>query len=86
MKDRDAIDMMRRCSEEIKTLRRQVGDLAPKADAYESIRTVLGLVPLSRAPQGYGEDLAYRLDREIANLEEADRAEVEQPTTPDREP
>ena len=78
MKDRDAIEMMRRCSEEIKMLRRQNADLAPKADAYESIRTVLGLVPLSRDPQGYGEDLAHRLDREITDMESAD-AETESP-------
>ncbi len=78
MKDRDAIDMMRRCSEEIKMLRGQIGDLAPKADAYESIKTVLSLVPLSRDPQGHSEDLAHRLDREITNLESAD-VEAEAP-------
>ena len=77
MKDREAIDMMRRCSEEIKMLRRVNADLAPKADAYESIRIVLGLPPLSNDLQGHGEDLAQRLDRKIANLESADQTETE---------
>ena len=76
MKDRDAIEMMKRCSEEIKMQRRRIATLEPLADAYESLRTVLGLLPQST--QGYGEDLAHRLDREIAVMESAD-AETESP-------
>jgi hypothetical protein len=76
MKDKDAVDMMRRCSEEIKVLRRTIEHLSPLADAYESIRTVLKLFPDGR-PHGSAEDLAWRLDREIASLESAEPAETE---------
>lgn len=68
MTDADAIQMMQRCSEEIKTLRGQIERLKPKADAYDNLVIVLGLLP--RQMQSYGEDLAYTLDREIKKLKD----------------
>lgn len=41
MNDNDAMQMMQRCSEEIRSLRRTIKNLAPEADAYESLRIVL---------------------------------------------
>ncbi len=70
MKDRDAIEMMRRCAEEIRMLRKQVGQLLAKAEAFEALQSVLALMP--KQAQGVSEDLAWRLDREIAELESAD--------------
>ena len=67
MKDRNAVQMMQRCVEEIKQLRRINAELAPKADAYDSLRQVLKMVP--QPSQGYGEDLVRRLEKEIADIQ-----------------
>ena len=74
MRDKDAKQMMQRCAEEIKTLRRINAELAPKADAYDTLRQVLNLLP--QPPQGYGEDLVWKLEQAIKEIETAD---AEQP-------
>lgn len=66
MKDHVAIEMMQRCVEEIDTLRGRIAALEPKAHAYDSLAQVLRMVP--QPSQGYGEDLAWKLRREIDNL------------------
>jgi hypothetical protein len=66
---RDVIDMMKRSREEIIALRSQVESLAPKAHAYDQLSLVLSLLP--RQPQGYGEDVAHRLARQIEEEEAA---------------
>lgn len=60
------IEMARRASAEIKSLRGQIAVLEPKAHAYDQLSTVLGLMP--RQSRGYGEDLAYMLDKRVAEL------------------
>jgi hypothetical protein len=67
MDDREAIEMMRRASAEIKLLRKQIDVLMPKADAYDMIGKILNLLPA--ASRGYGEDVAYMLDKRIKELE-----------------
>lgn len=66
MNDKEAIEMMKRASEEIKSLRRTIDHLAPKADAYDAIRQMQDLMP--RRSQGMGEDVAWLLDRRIKEL------------------
>ena len=66
MDKQEAIEMMKRASEEIKSLRRQIDRLAPKADAYDAIRELQGMIP--RPSQGYGEDVAWMLDKRIKEL------------------
>ncbi|MGK2908789.1 MAG: hypothetical protein ACSLE1_03170 [Sphingobium sp.] len=66
MTDKDVIDMTQRCIEEISMLRDEVARLAPKADAYDAITSILGLLP--RPSQGYGEDIVWRLKKQIAEL------------------
>lgn len=61
------IEMARRASSEIKELREQVAHLQPKAEAYDYLTTVLRLVPDQRR-QTMSEDLAYMLDKRIAEL------------------
>lgn len=51
---------------EIRALRAQVAELAPKAKAYDALVTVLGFVP--RQSQGYGVDLAFQLERRVDEL------------------
>jgi hypothetical protein len=63
MHDKEAIDMMERCMGEITSLRREVDELRPKADAYDSIKQILGMMP-SRSI-GMGEDLVWRLKKRI---------------------
>lgn len=69
MTDAETIQMMQRCSDEIKMLRARIEVLRPKADAYEKLSIVLNLLP--QQAQSYGEDLAYMLDREIRKMKEA---------------
>ena len=71
MEDKKAIQMMERCAEEIRTLRRINAELAPKADAYDALRQVLNLLP--QPSQGYGEDLVWRLEKDIADIKAADQ-------------
>ncbi len=63
---REFIEMARRASAEIKSLRGQIAVLEPKAQAYDQLSTILGLMP--RQSRGDGEDLAYMLDKRVAEL------------------
>lgn len=67
MNDREAIDMMHRCKAEIQSLRRANVELAPKADAYDTIRQILDMMP--RRAVGMTEDIVWSLERRIADLE-----------------
>jgi hypothetical protein len=70
MHDQEALQMMARCSSEIKQLRAKIERLAPKAQAYDDLHALIRFLP-----QGYGisstEDLAYVLDKRISELTEA---------------
>lgn len=66
MRKGEAVEMMKRASAEIKALRGEIARLAPMAEAYEQLRTVLGLLP--KPSRGMGEDVAWMLDRRIAEL------------------
>lgn len=67
MLDKEAIEMMRRSIEEIKSLRRQVDRLSPAAEAYDVIRNIVDLLP--KRSQGMSEDLVWRLEKRIKELE-----------------
>lgn len=67
MTDKDTIDMIQRCIEEIETQRREIDRLRPKAEAYEAITSILGLLP--QRAQGYGEDIVWRLRKQIEELQ-----------------
>lgn len=60
------IEMARRASAEIKDLRARIAHLEPKAHAYDQLSAVIGLLP--RQSQTYGEDLAWSLDKRVAEL------------------
>lgn len=68
MHNREAIEMMRRCVDDIKQLRRRIDELAPKAEAYDMLKKVL-LVLLPSDRGGMGEDLVYTLERRVKELE-----------------
>lgn len=64
--NKEAIEMMNRCKQEILTLRGVIARLEPKADAYDNLVTVLGLLP--RKSVVMGEDLVWTLDKRIEEL------------------
>lgn len=64
--NKEAIEMMNRCKDEIMSLRARIDRLQPKADAYDNLVTVLHLLP--QPSQGAGEDLVWRLDQRIREL------------------
>lgn len=66
---REFIEMGRRAAEEIKMLRGRIGTLQPKADAYDLLEKVVHH-SLPGAPQGFSEDIAWRIEREIENHED----------------
>lgn len=68
---RELVEVMARCSSEIKGLRQTIDRLAPKADAYDNLVVVLGLLP--RPSTGMGEDLAWKLDRRVEELKKEEQ-------------
>jgi hypothetical protein len=67
MNDKEAIEMMERCMHELQELRGQINALGPKAEAYEVIRSIIGMLP--KQSQGYSEDIVWRLKKKIAELQ-----------------
>lgn len=66
---KEQVEMMRRCSADIKDLRRQIAEFAPKAEAYDTIvALVRNLAPPPR--MGMAEDIAWLLDKKAAEIEE----------------
>lgn len=65
--NQEFINMARRSSGEIKQLRAQIAFLQPKAQAYDALVMVLGMIP--RQSQPMGEDLVKVLDSRTAFLE-----------------
>lgn len=65
--NKEAIEMMNRCKHEIIGLRGVIDRLKPKADAYDNLAIVLGLLP--RQGMGASEDLVWVLDKRIRELE-----------------
>ncbi|MBY2992482.1 hypothetical protein HF272_13690 [Rhizobium leguminosarum] len=62
------VQMAQRCRDEVKDLRAVIDRLQPKADAYDNIAAVLRLLP--RPSQGMSEDLVWRLEKRIRELQE----------------
>lgn len=67
MNDKEAIEMMQRCREEIQALRKEIDTLRPKADAYDNIGVILGLLP--RQSMGMAPDLVWTINKRIAEIE-----------------
>lgn len=64
--NQEAIEMMERCMAEITGLRGEIARLKPKADAYDNLVIVLGLLP--RPSTGASEDLTWILRKRIDEL------------------
>ena len=68
---REMADMATRAASEIEALKAQ--NARDKCRAYDVLSTVVGLLPLP--PQGYGEDLAWRLRNQADILRSPDTPE-----------
>lgn len=66
MHDEEAVQMMNRCKNEILQLRQELDRLRPKAEAYENIETLLGLLP--RPSRGMAPDFVWELEKRIREL------------------
>lgn len=67
MNDTEAIEMMRRCKSEIELLRSNINLLQPKADAYDNISALLGMLPKPR--RGHTENMEFMLGRKLKEME-----------------
>lgn len=65
--NKEALDMMNRCKQEIIGLRATIDRLRPKAEAYDNLAILLGLLP--RPAIGMGEDLVWIIDKRIRELQ-----------------
>jgi hypothetical protein len=66
MTDRDVQLMIERCIDEISQLRMQLAAAQPKAEAYDAINQILGLLP--RPSLSYSQDIVSRLRKQIEDL------------------
>lgn len=66
MTNSEAVEMIRRCKQEILTLRSVIARLEPKADAYDNLVRVLRLLP--QPSVAMGEDIVWMLDKRIREL------------------
>lgn len=73
--NREAIEMMERSIEEIRSLRNVIASLRPRAEAYDAICTILDLLP--KRSIGMGEDLIWRLQKRIEELQPKPAAKEE---------
>ena len=81
MDDREVVQMMIRCQEEIESLQRRVQYLTPQVEAYDAIRQVLGLTRRnSMGSSNEGESVLWLLrdarKRLEASIELADANEA----------
>jgi hypothetical protein len=67
METKEAIEMMNRCKQEIIGLRQTIDRLKPKAEAYDNLAILLGLLPLPGISMG--EDMVWILDKRLRELQ-----------------
>lgn len=79
MHNREAIEMMTRSAQALRRKQEQIDRLAPKAEAYAMICTILNLIG-PQIPMGGEEDVARMLEHRIKELEK-EEAEA-QPAAP----
>ena len=66
MTNTEAVEMIRRCKQEILNLRATIARLEPKAEAYDNMVRILCLLP--QPSRAMGEDIVWMLDKRIREL------------------
>ena len=84
MSNAEAILMLERCREEIHRLRVEIDHLRPKADAYDSIATILRLLP--RPSQPSREDIMWVISKRITELTRLTHSDEADTPKPKKEP
>jgi hypothetical protein len=79
MNDKEAIDMMHRCLEEVKSLRAQVAHLSPLAEAYIVLRDVVRMAAPRSGASSMGQDVIWTLEKRIREMEEASKGRAAKP-------
>jgi hypothetical protein len=69
MTDKEEIEMMQRCLEEVRSLRAQVEHLGPMADAYVALRDVLRMSGPRNGASSMGQDIIWTLEKRIRELQ-----------------
>lgn len=62
----EQVNMMQRCIEELRSLRAYTARLEPKAEAWDTLVKVIGMMP--GKSQGYSEDIVFKLQKEIETI------------------
>lgn len=70
---KNVADMAERAAQEIETLRLINEELTPKAQAFDAITTILGLLP--QRGRGMSEDIAWMLRTRAAELREPEQTD-----------
>jgi hypothetical protein len=81
--EKEAVQMMYRCLHEVEGLRAVVSRLQPKAEAYDAVVKILGLLP-DRAGGVMSEDIVWVLKKRIRELQE-EPAEEGRPRGPEHD-
>lgn len=64
----EQMEMLQRVRQEITNLREHIKVLKPKAEAYDALRTVLGMMP-GRLGEGMAEDVLFNIDKALRRVE-----------------
>lgn len=68
------ISLLHSALHEIRGLRSRLAEVEPKAQAYDVLATIVGLIP--RPTQGYGMDVAWQIEHFLkSQTEEASEAQ-----------
>lgn len=67
--------MLMRVGEDIRQLRNEIDRLRPRAEAYDAIASILGLLP--KRLQGAGEDCLWQVERKLREIQAEIDAENE---------
>lgn len=76
----DYIGMLSRVSDELRFVRKANSELAPKAEAYDTLRQVLDMVP--QRTRGMAEDVVSMMDRRREDLVAERNREKGKPENP----
>ena len=87
MNDKEAIEMMQRCLQELRSRRAQIEHLSPLADAYIALRDVIRMAGPRNGASICGVDIIWTLEKRIRELEPKPAAasanELESTVSPD---
>lgn len=79
MNDKEATKLLELSRHEIEHLRAIIRELGPKAEAWDRMGVVIGMIP--QRGQSMAEDLVWRIDRHLIDRHREDQAADNEPAT-----